>query len=269
MSLQLHDLLLKGYFPKELPPPFVTASYAQALCGTQPQVAPPMDAFSSSPCHSAPSIHNLVRTGGLRRNLAIPNPKHFFRLAEHIVAHWADFTSHTSLSRFSLTKPVDAGAERAISPEHDLSSRVGYRANLRATNRFLLKADISRFFPSIYTHSIPWAVMGKSSAKSAHTSGTLKGSWSDKTDRFSRSIFNNQTIGIPIGPDTSRLIAELILSRIDLELAEKFPMLEGIRYIDDYEFAFATRSKAEEVLSHLQHLLNEFELALNTNKTTA
>ena len=40
-----------------------------------------------------------------------------------------------------------------------------------------------------------------------------------------------------------------------------------MRYIDDYEFVFATRSEAEDVLSYLQHLLNEYELALNANKT--
>lgn len=265
MPLQLYNLLSKGYFPKELPPPFTTVSYSQALSGAG--ATPPTTAFSCSPKYSPPCIHNLVRTGGLRRNLAIPNPKHFFRLAEHVVTHWTNFTAHTYTSPFSLTKPIETGTDRAISPENELSARAGFRANLRATKRYLLKADISRFFPSIYTHSIPWAVMGKSAAKAAHASGTLTGTWSDMTDLLSRSIFNNQTIGIPIGPDTSRLIAELILSRIDIELADKFPQLEGIRYIDDYEFAFATRSAAEEVLSHLQHLLNDFELALNTNKT--
>ncbi len=265
MSLQLSDLLSKGYFPRELPPPFATTNYSQALTG--PRSAPPSATFSSTPKFSPPCVHNLVRTGWLRRNLAIPNPKHFFRLAGHVVANWANFTACTSVSPFSLTKPIDGKPDRAISPEHELSERVYFRAKLRSTNRFLLKADISRFFPSIYTHSIPWAVMGKSAAKTAHVSGRLKGTWSDKTDVLSRSISNNQTIGIPIGPDTSRLIAELLLSRIDIKLANKFKRLKGLRYIDDYEFAFATRSEAEAVLSYLQHLLNDFELALNASKT--
>lgn len=265
MPLQLSDLLSKGYFPKELPPPFSTTSYSLALSG--PLAAPPAAAFSSAPKFSPPCVHNLVRTGGLRRNLAIPNPKHFFRLAQHVVANWENFTRHTSISPFSLTKPVDNGPDRAISPEYDLSERAGFRAKFRSTHRFLLKADISRFFPSIYTHSIPWAIMGKSVAKTALANRTLNHTWQDKTDVLSRSIFNNQTIGIPIGPDTSRLIAEVILSRIDIELARKFRKLKGIRYVDDYEFAFSTRSEAEEVLSYLQHLLNDFELALNGNKT--
>lgn len=265
MPLQLSDLLSKGYFPKELPPPFTTINYSRAL--SDPLVAPPAAAFSSPPKYSPSCVHNLVRTGGLRRNLAIPNPKHFFRLAEHMVTNWVNLIRCTSASPFSLTKPVEGDTDRAISPEHDLSERAGFLANLYSTNRFLLKADISRFFPSIYTHSIPWAVMGKSAAKAAHAAGTLSNTWPDMTDVFSRSILNNQTIGIPIGPDTSRLISEVLLSRIDIELANKFGRLAGLRYIDDYEFAFATRSEAEEVLSYLQRLLNDFELALNANKT--
>jgi len=162
---------------------------------------------------------------------------------------------------------VDGRADRAISPEHELAERTNYRARLRSTARYVLKTDISRFFPSIYTHSLPWAIMGKAAAKVAHAARTLTGTWPDNTDVLSRSIANNQTVGIPIGPDTSRLLAEVLLSRIDIELANKISGLIGLRYIDDYEFHFATRSEAENTLSFLQHLLNEFELALNPSKT--
>ena len=265
MSLLLFDLLDKGFFPKELPPPFTTSSFADALAG--PHAALPSGAFSSPPKFSMPCVHNLVRTGGLRRNLGLPNPKHFYCLAEHVIANWTDLKACANASPFSLSKPVEGRPDRAISPEHDLAERTVNRAQLLPIGRFILKADISRFFPSIYTHSIPWAIMGKAKAKRAHVTGTLRGTWEDRTDMFSRYINNNQTVGIPIGPDTSRLLAEVLLSRIDVELSSKFKKLRGLRYIDDYEFVFATRSEAEEVLSFLQHLLNEFELALNASKT--
>lgn len=67
MPLQLFDLLANGYFPKELPPPFTTSSFAGALAG--PHAVPPADAFSNTPYFSMPCVHNLVRTGGLLRNL--------------------------------------------------------------------------------------------------------------------------------------------------------------------------------------------------------
>jgi hypothetical protein len=267
MTLTLFDMLDRGYFPKELPPPFNTTGFAQAVAGVG--VTLPPDTFKSRPNFSECCSHNLVRTGGLRRNLGIPNPKHFFRLADHVSKNWNYYYTHVQSSPFSLTKPVVSSTDRAISPQHNLSERIEHRARLRTSGRFLLKADILRFFPSIYTHSIPWAFMGKKAAKSAMgPPNTLAGTWQDEADILARSINNNQTIGIPIGPDTSRLIAEVLLAHIDVALSKKFRRLNGIRYIDDYEFVFPLRSEAEEVLGYLQHLLNEFELALNPSKTS-
>lgn len=266
MALNLHTLLSKGYFPKELPPPFNTMSYADALAG--PVSAPPLGHLMGIPLFSMPYKHNLVRAGGLRRNLGIPNPKHFFRLAAHITQYWQQLSAFASTSPFSLTKPIDTNPDRAISPQHSLDTRTLESANLRATAKYILKADISRFFPSIYTHSLPWALMGKPAAKAAHANKTLHNTWQDKCDAYSRGIMNNQTIGIPIGPDTSRLLAEVILARVDINLKNKLPKLNGFRYIDDYEFAFSSRSESDEALAQLQHCLNEFELALNPNKTS-
>ncbi|MDP8228189.1 MAG: RNA-directed DNA polymerase [Candidatus Electryoneaceae bacterium] len=265
MALQIYDLLANGYFPKELPPPFTTVDYASALAGKGATI--PSGAFISSPKYSMTCNHNLVKTGGLRRNLGIPNPKHFFRLAEHIVKHWAKLKACADGSPYSLTKPVAGEPGRAIMPEHNLNKRTEHRVKFRSTARYVLLADISLFFPSIYTHSIPWGIMGKTIAKNARISGALEGRWEDKLDMFSRSINNNQTVGIPIGPDTSRLLAEVLLSRIDVELQTKDRKIKGFRYIDDYEFATATRSDAEKILSDIQHLLSQFELALNTTKT--
>jgi hypothetical protein len=110
MSLLLFDLLDKGFFPKELPPPFTTSSFADALAG--PHAALPSGAFSSPPNFSMPCVHNLVRTGGLRRNLGLPNPKHFYCLAEHVIANWTDLKACANASPFSLSKPVEGRRAR-------------------------------------------------------------------------------------------------------------------------------------------------------------
>src|SRR5690606_16287800 len=109
-----------------------------------------------------------------------------------------------------------------------LADRPLHRARVRANGRFLVKADIQRFFPSIYTHSLPWALMGKANAKQMLTNKTLKGTWQDQLDMFVRSTANNQTVGIPIGPDTSRLLAEVILSSVDVGLSRAFRRLKGM-----------------------------------------
>ena len=86
-------------------------------------------------------------------------------------------------------------------------------------------------------------------------------------DTLLRSINVNQTMGIPIGPDCSLLIAEIILGAIDKELARKIKKIRGIRFIDDYEFAAIQRSDAETIASQLQSILSKFDLALNPSKT--
>lgn len=265
MPLDLHDLLAKGYFPKELPPPFTSLQYADALAGAGAPV--PAAFLGGAQGDSRPCTHNLVRTGGLRRLLAMPNPVQFFRLAQHVVNHWPALKMAAWRSKYSLTRPMETGPARAITPEHDLSERALQRAELRANGRFILTTDISRFFPSIYTHSIPWALMGKDVAKAKFASGQLSSTWEDKLDGLARACNSKQTIGIPIGPDTSRLIAEVVLGRIDEELATRHGRLRGIRHIDDYEFVTGTRAEAEAILADLQHILNQYELALNPSKT--
>jgi hypothetical protein len=130
----------------------------------------------------------------------------------------------------------------------------------------VLKTDISQFYSSIYTHSIAWALEGKAAAKARlgrrqpETSG-------DRLDKAIRAGCGGQTIGVPIGPDTSFLMAELVLSAIDARLARDVPDLRGFRYIDDYELAFRTRSEAEYGLVALESALAEYELSINIAKT--
>jgi hypothetical protein len=73
-------------------------------------------------------------------------------------------------------------------------------------------------------------------------------------------------MGIPIGPDSSLLIAEIILSAVDRELRAQ-GLTNGFRYIDDYEFGFVTLSEAENAIPILQNILRDYELALNPSKT--
>jgi len=89
----------------------------------------------------------------------------------------------------------------------------------------------------------------------------------NKIDRALRLLNDGQTIGIPIGPDTSLLAAEMLLAAIDQALLAKFPRFTGFRYVDDYELSFPTLSDAEAALAELQGMLYAYELSLNPRKT--
>jgi hypothetical protein len=86
-------------------------------------------------------------------------------------------------------------------------------------------------------------------------------------DYWIRMGQDQQTVGIPIGPDTSLLVAELIMQRCDETLLSALPGLKGHRFIDDYELSFQTRTEAEDAFHILDASLADFELALNPKKT--
>ena len=130
--------------------------------------------------------------------------------------------------------------------------------------RFVLKTDISSFYPSIYTHSIPWAIHGKKAARAKRA----KDWYGNQIDTWMRETQDRQTGGIPIGPDTSFLIAEVIASRMDAMLRKLTRQeLHGVRYLDDYHLYFRTRSDAESALAALHRVTQAFELQINGPKT--
>lgn len=261
----LVDLLAKGYFPKELPPAFTTTSFANIATTGSGGIAREISA--SAQHHAEMCIHNMVRSGGLRRHLGLPNPVHHARLCDFVVQNWNRLQQKANLSPFSLTKPVDTDPKRAITGFHDLSLTTMKRVELRTRSRYILRADINRFYPSIYTHTLPWAIEGKSIVKAAKAVRKLGSIWSNQLDTLVRNQNDQQTMGIPIGPDTSLLLAEIILAAVDVELEQEIHGLRGIRFIDDYEFAVNQRSDAERVVSELQSILSQYELALNPGKT--
>ena len=262
----LESLLAHGYFPRELPPPFTTRDFgAFAVRHTGSWSAKAQRQWTQ--CVS----HNLARSGGLRRPLSIPNPRAFFRLADLLASNWTAVRSHTwrsNLSARSASRPyVMSKSHRAIMPRYRYGVLPRLRARTRRGVRYLLCTDIAQFYPSLYTHSIPWALYGKTASKAALATRTRSPRrFGDKLDAALRHMNHGQTNGIPIGPDTSLVVAELVLSAVDVTL-NKNRALSGFRYVDDYELAFATQPAAEEALAVIQNALNDLGLILNPRKT--
>jgi len=138
------------------------------------------------------------------------------------------------------------------------------RAQQRVGARYVLQADIAAFYASIYTHAIPWALHTKAIAKVDRCISLV----GNLLDLVSRNIQSQQTMGIPIGPDTSVVIAETILTEVDkLVLAALGTRIRGFRFVDDYEFVCETLPEAEHARNVLQDALGEYELQLNPRKT--
>jgi hypothetical protein len=82
-----------------------------------------------------------------------------------------------------------------------------------------------------------------------------------------RESQDKQTGGIPVGPDTSFIVSEVIGTAMDRELIAKLPSTRGTRSIDDYFLYFSTISEAERCIATINEIGREFELDINESKT--
>lgn len=265
MTTPLSIILARGYFPKELPPPFNTRSFGVfAETASADFHLDTTKKGSKNNLTTWPAVHNQARTGTLRRKLTIPNPVNQYQIACAVAEGWGELKSACAVSPISLTTPryLKHGL-RAINPAKPFDAIPVARARSRTASRYLLTTDLSQFYPSIYTHSIPWALHTKAVAKAKQSDYKLLGNVLDLAIRNGQ---DRQTIGIPIGPDTSLVIAEAILSSVDAQLNGTITK-RGFRYIDDIACGFRTIAEAEATLGQLQHLIGDLQLQLNPKKT--
>jgi hypothetical protein len=265
VRLSLISLLARGFFPKELPRPFVTTSFANAL--TAANLLPGDFAKRAVTNNRFPVAkvgrYSLARQGLFRRPLGICNPVPYFCLCKEIMDNWPHIKPRVQGSGLAATAPEFKAQGRALDGKWPQRSRPELAQVSRLGRRYVLQTDINQFYRSIYTHSIPWALHTKAAAKVNRTL-TLLG---NRIDYWVRMGQDQQTAGIPIGPDTSLLMAELIMHRCDEALRAQLPQLKGHRFIDDYELSFGTQTEAEEAFHILEACLAEYELALNYKKT--
>lgn len=132
-----------------------------------------------------------------------------------------------------------------------------------SANKYIVKADISTCFPSIYSHSLSWALVGKERAKATCNDNSL---WYNKMDSACAAMKNGETHGLLIGPVTSNLLSEIILTVVDKKLYDK-----GYRYsrnVDDYECYTDSYEHSQRFLHDLEEALREYDLPLNHKKTS-
>src|SRR5438045_8617544 len=108
----LVDIVSRGYFPRELPPPFNSLSYG-AYIKTLGSCRPPFDTTTRGFKTSRPEIYNLARAGSFRRELSILNPIHFAVLSECVAGEWSNVAKLTE-SKLSLTSPTLTAEGRAV-----------------------------------------------------------------------------------------------------------------------------------------------------------
>lgn len=240
------------------------------------------------------------------RTLSVVHPRNQVDVASFYAAHSALITYHTSVSELSIRRPVSVsryayfkdklheerldtttGLEEEGREYEQLGSYFVYQ-KYRNIHRFfesykyhrsekkydaMVQIDVSKCFDSIYTHSLPWAVLGKDQTKFSLEES--KATFGGRFDALMQNLNHKETNGIVIGPEFSRIFAEIILQSVDVELVTKLAEVENLihkvdyeifRYVDDF-FVFYNQESAQlKIFETLQRVLKSKKLSINTAK---
>ncbi|RZU61224.1 RNA-directed DNA polymerase [Zhihengliuella halotolerans] len=148
---------------------------------------------------------------------------------------------------------------------------------LEAHWRFMRRLDVTNCFRSIYTHSFAWST-GTDSLSKLHLRKSR--SYNDYLDlgrtfdKVMQSCNWGETHGICIGPEASRVFAEIIFQSLDQKIKSRLreyglkqSSFEILRYVDDY-FLFASDMSDIDTVSHaVSEVLTEHRFAINETKT--
>ena len=141
---------------------------------------------------------------------------------------------------------------------------------------YLTMLDVAHCFDSIYTHSISWAIKGKKYIKDNLNKPKENHSFEDGFDNLMQSINYNETNGIVIGAEFSRIFAELIFQRIDFEIQKEIEKKYQLnhnehyairRYVDDYCVFLKEKGHEDKILEIISDKLKSYNLSLNMAKT--
>ncbi|MGL1903104.1 MAG: RNA-directed DNA polymerase [Fibrobacterales bacterium] len=217
--------------------------------------------------YSKPFGYSIKNGPDSLRHLSLIHPKNqiqcieFYSKFENLICHFA------SVSEASIRAPEKIGSMSFVNNPYSESGK--YKSDLvdtkiedalsrhpssyfayRGYNRlykffnseeFLLlekryskyyKIDITKFFHSIYTHSIAWAVRSKEFIKHNLNSSS---SFVNSFDELMQDINYKETNGIVIGPEISRIFSEIILQSIDTDIMSRL-VEKGLEYNENYSF---------------------------------
>lgn len=257
-------LLDFGMMAEALPPCFTSKGLGAAI---ENAIGTPNQA-SDKACEKDFIRYSNTRHTLTPRELGIPHPMAYYRLCNFIGDQWqliqlSSFVSH--LKNYIHVEKIENKPYIFKMGYGNLSKydQEDVRVKLKFGARYRVDADISSFFPSIYTHAISWAMHGKAEAKKNRRLCCWHG---NKLDKLVGDMNHGQTSGILIGPHASSVISELILTKIDSKLIGN-DLGSYIRKTDDYEFYAKDEEEAHRFTKYLSIYLDEYELKLNTKKT--
>lgn len=216
--------------------------------------------------------YSSMRNINIPRPMAIPEPFAYSNQAKSLSENWSELQNHFrnktindsfKISRIHLRK-LENKFELFEMNYKNFSKDGDPEQDIVIKSKYVALADISNCFPSIYSHSISWALVGKSYAKSKSKPAD-KNEWFNQIDFNTRNLKHGETNGVLIGPHSSNLISEIILVSVDNKLTQQG--FKYIRNIDDYTCYVESYEEADRFFLCLSEELKNYELVLNSKKS--
>ena len=193
------------------------------------------------------NVDNILDEQKEDNNVYCSNSKYYYQDGEIYVEY--DYNGNELISS-GIDTILQKKYKDAFMKKHVLSRGKYYKLYL----------DVSNFFHSIYTHTISWEVSED------------KKDIFDNLDMLMRTQNNNETKGIIIGPYSSGLFAEIIMSKIDKKMLDFIKNSEFdvsyVRYVDDIEMYSDNKNELETCLSKIEKELLKYKLDVNHSKTS-
>lgn len=143
---------------------------------------------------------------------------------------------------------------------------------LNSKYNYFARTDYKACFDSVYTHTYTW-IIGKNVTdtkkfKNVNLYATI--------DRVLMNINSRSSNGIVVGPEFSRMIAELLLQRIDITVYNKLlndGLVNGMdynifRYVDDIFIFAKSEELIDKILTCYSEAARKYLLNLNEQKLT-
>lgn len=247
------------------------------------------------------------RNNGKLRELHLLHPVSMLLVSEFVNRNETSLLYFTNKSRFSLRHPKQVARVKKIPsyikeyrptimgnleivgeetnyvqsyfsyPEHSRIYKF-YESDvyleLESQYQYQGKMDISNCFPSIYTHSVSWATNGWAVSKNNFLDKSLAKTFGNRFDSLMQNLNFKETNGIVVGPEISRIFAEVILQQIDRDVdAEciKYNMVFGKnyvvkRFVDDYFIYTNVAEDFEKISDFIDMKLSKYKMQTNISK---
>ncbi len=142
-----------------------------------------------------------MRNTNVPRALGIPNPAAYQVLCKYISEIWPELQNYFEKQTKDQSHIISRIHIRKMKKTNSLFS-MNYKnwqtdgtpePDLLLGAKYLVHADISNYFSSIYTHAISWALVGKDTAKEEKNNSEK---WYNKLDFYTRKIKSGETHGL-------------------------------------------------------------------------